>query len=250
MFKLKRVFVPKQKESDLFSFLQADMHSHLLAGIDDGVSTEQQAQTIIEEFISLGYRKIVTTPHITGDFYKNTPEIIHKKLADLKQHLAQNNVKINIEAAAEYYLDEHFLSLLQDKKPILCFGSKKYVLFETGFMNYAPFWEEAVFLMKANGYTPVLAHPERYSYVQEDFGFVEKMLTLDVLLQVNMLSLLGYYSKEAQKVAQKLIDARLPHFLASDCHHERHSKLLPQLQTNSYYKKLLNMKWLNKTLTQ
>ncbi|MFN3315506.1 MAG: tyrosine-protein phosphatase [Raineya sp.] len=246
MLKLKNIFT--QKISAGFSFLQADMHSHLLAGIDDGVATEMQAQSIIEDFISLGYRKIITTPHIMGDFYKNTPEIIQAKLTNLQNHLAQNCVDISVEAAAEYYLDEHFFGLLQNKSPILCFGKKKYVLFETGFLNYPSFVEEAIFLMKANGYTPVLAHPERYKYVQEDFKFVEKMLNLDVLLQVNMLSLVSYYSKEAQKVAQKLIDAKLPHFLASDCHHQRHSKHLLTLQTNSYYKKLMNIDWLNREL--
>ena len=248
MFKIKNFFTQKQAEP--FGFLQVDMHSHLLAGIDDGVSTEMQAQGIIEDFISLGYQKIITTPHIMSDFYKNTPEIIQAKLQSLQNHLAQNQIEITIEAAAEYYLDEHFLSLLQNKSPILCFGAKKYVLFETGFMNYPPFVEEAIFLMKSNGYTPILAHPERYQYVQQDFKFVEKMLNLDVLLQVNMLSLALYYSKEAQKTAQKLIDAKLPHFLASDCHHERHSKHLLTLQTNSYYKKLMNIDWLNKELVE
>lgn len=246
MFKLKNIFIEKQ--TDTFTFLQVDMHSHLLAGIDDGVSTEVQAQEVLEDFIALGYKKIVTTPHIMSDFYRNTPEIIGKKLSDLKNHLAANNTTIEVEAAAEYYLDEHFLRLLQEKKSLLCFGKEKYLLFEAGFINYPPFLEEAIFLMKANGYTPVLAHPERYRYVQEDFGFVEKMLKLDVLLQVNMLSLAAYYSKAAQKVAQKLIDANLPHFLASDCHNSHQSKLLQELQTNSYYKKLAKMEWLNRTL--
>ncbi|GAB4132107.1 MAG: capsular polysaccharide biosynthesis protein [Raineya sp.] len=246
LFRLKKNI--SEKQVGAFGFLQVDMHSHLLAGIDDGVTTETQAQNIIEDFRSLGYQKIITTPHIMSDFYKNTPEIIQKKLADLQNHLAQNKVNISVEAAAEYYLDENFLKLLQNKSPILCFGVKKYVLFETGFINYPSFVEEAIFLMKANSYTPVLAHPERYKYVQEDFRFVEKMLELGVLLQVNMLSLAAYYSREAQKIAQKLIDARLPHFLASDCHHERHSKHLIALQTNSYYKKLMNIDWLNKEL--
>ena len=246
MFKLRRTFTQKQSED--FSFLQVDMHSHLLAGIDDGVATETQAQEVLEDFRALGYKKIVTTPHIMGDFYKNTPEIIKKKLSDLKSHLAKNNIEIEVEAAAEYYLDEYFLKLLQEKEMLLCFGKQKYLLFETGFMNYPPFLEEAIFLIKANGYTPVLAHPERYRYIQEDFGFVERMLKLDVLLQINMLSLALYYSKEAQKVAQKLLDAGLPHFLASDCHNTRQSKQLQELQTNSYYKKLAKIGWLNKTL--
>lgn len=224
------------------------MHSHLLAGIDDGVATETQAQEVLEDFVALGYQKIVTTPHIMSDFYKNTPEIIQKKLIKLQNHLIDNNIKITIEAAAEYYLDEHLLHLLQEKKALLSFGKQKYLLFETGFMNYPPFLEEAIFLMKANGYTPVLAHPERYRYVQEDFNFIDRMLKQDVLLQVNMLSFFAYYSKEAQKVAQKLVDAQLPHFLASDCHNARQSKQLGELQTNSYYKKLQRIDWLNKFL--
>ena len=133
MFKLRRTFTQKQSED--FSFLQVDMHSHLLAGIDDGVATETQAQEVLEDFRALGYKKIVTTPHIMGDFYKNTPEIIKKKLSDLKSHLAKNNIEIEVEAAAEYYLDEYFLKLLQEKEMLLCFGKQKYLLFETKKLN-------------------------------------------------------------------------------------------------------------------
>ncbi len=232
----------------LFDFLKVDLHSHLLAGIDDGVQTEAQALEIIEQFLSYGFQKIITTPHILWDFYKNTPEIIHKKLEKLRLFLQENQIHIPIEAAAEYYLDEHFLQMLQKNEKLLSFGEKNYLLFETGLLNISAFWEEAVFLMKANGYQPILAHPERYIYIQNNFNFLEKMLNLGVLLQINILSLVGYYSVEVQKTAEKIIDARLPHFLASDCHHLRQAQSLQNLVQSFFFKKIQNYNWLNNTL--
>ncbi|WP_448529045.1 tyrosine-protein phosphatase [Raineya sp.] len=245
-----KLFARKKDTSTttLFDFLKVDLHSHLLAGIDDGVQTEAQALEIIEQFRSYGFQKIITTPHILWDFYKNTPEIIHNKLEKLRLFLQENQIHIPIEAAAEYYVDEHFLQLLQKHEKLLSFGEKNYLLFETGFLNIPAFWEEAIFLMKANGYQPILAHPERYVYVQNNFSFLEKMLNLGVLLQINILSLVGYYSLEAQKTAEKIVEARLPHFLASDCHHIRHAKTLQNLVQSSFFKKIQNYPWLNSTL--
>ncbi|MCS6794970.1 MAG: CpsB/CapC family capsule biosynthesis tyrosine phosphatase [Raineya sp.] len=244
-------FFTRKKEfstTSIFSFLQVDLHSHLLAGIDDGVQTESQALEIIELFQQYGYRKIITTPHILWDFYKNTPEIIRTKLEKLRFFLQENQIDLPVEAAAEYYVDEHFLQMLQNHENLLCFGEKKYLLFETGFLNYPAFWEEAIFLIKANGYQPVLAHPERYVYVQNDFNFLEKVLELGVLLQVNMLSLIGYYSLEAKKTAEKIIDANLAHFLATDCHHIRQAKTLQNLVQSPFFRKVQNYKWLNQSL--
>src|SRR6478735_7774612 len=87
--------------------LHIDLHSHLLAGIDDGVQSVEQAEEIIRHFKQLGYTKLITTPHVISDAYKNTPEIIREKLNELQQHLKKVEVSVEIQAAAEYYLDDY-----------------------------------------------------------------------------------------------------------------------------------------------
>lgn len=245
-----KIFARRAKipHKEIFDFLRVDLHSHLLAGIDDGVQIESQALEVVEVLQRYGFQKIVTTPHVLWDFYKNTPEIIKAKLAKLRFLLRENRLDITVEAAAEYYLDEHFLRMLQNKEDLLSFGEKKYLLFETGFFNLPAFWEEAVFLMKADGYQPVLAHPERYIYLQNNISILEEFLNLGVLLQINMLSLVGYYSIEAQRMAKKMIQANLPHFLATDCHNIKQAKALQTLVQQPFFKKVQSYPWLNCTV--
>src|SRR5215475_6479111 len=113
----------------IFSEIRTDMHSHLLPGIDDGAPNLDASVKLIKGMQQLGYKKLVTTPHILWDIYQNTNEIIQQKFVELKSRLQQENIDVAIEAAAEYYLDDHVAQLLAEKKPLLSFG-KKYVLVE------------------------------------------------------------------------------------------------------------------------
>jgi tyrosine-protein phosphatase YwqE len=243
---LKAIFGGNQKYSE--NFLYVDMHSHLLASIDDGVSSLEDAFHLIRKMRELGYRKIITTPHIIGDFYKNTPAIIHQKLKELQTFLDSKSFYFPVEAAAEYCVDEAFLEMLQQKQTMLSFGKEKYLLFETGFLNPPPFLEEAIFLMQAEGYKPVFAHPERYLYLHENFGYLERLKSMNVHLQINLISLTGYYSKESKKIVEKIIDADLVDFAASDCHHQRHLEALQNAQKSTYFKKLREKPLLNNSL--
>jgi tyrosine-protein phosphatase YwqE len=236
------------KKNSEYNTLQVDMHSHLLAAIDDGVGSLEESFEIIRKFRELGYKKIITTPHIMSDFYRNTPEIIQKKLKDLQDFLDNKAFYFPVEAAAEYYVDEAFVEMLKSKKNMLCFGKEHYLLFETGFMNPPPFLEEAIFLMQTEGYKPILAHPERYIYLYDNFSMLERILEMGVSLQLNLLSLTGYYSREAKKMSEKLIDANLVHFAASDCHSHKHFEALKESTKTSYYKKLTQKDLLNNTL--
>lgn len=114
--------------------LQVDIHSHLLPGLDDGVRTLEEAEEIILNFISLGYRHLITTPHVMSDAYRNTPAGIAEKLEELQAYLRKKNISIGISAAAEYYLDEQLFKMVETNQPLLTFGSR-YLLFETNFIT-------------------------------------------------------------------------------------------------------------------
>lgn len=236
----------KKKKPPVTGRLQTDIHSHLLPGLDDGVKTMEEAEEIILRFQSLGYTKLITTPHVISDSYKNTTAGIQQRLMDLREHLSQRNINMTIEAAAEYYLDEQLLEKL-DNEPLLTFGSK-YLLFETNFMTEPFNLKDFIFRANTKGYKPVLAHPERYLYLQNNLAKVEDILNRGVLLQVNISSITGYYSRPAHVTAQKLIDKGWVHLLGSDCHHLQHVQLVDKAQYLKYYEKALSLSLLNNTL--
>jgi len=227
--------------------LVTDIHSHLLPELDDGVQSFEQAEEIILGFQQLRYTKLITSPHVMSDAYRNTNETILEKLKLLQQYLLSKKIYITIESAAEYYLDEVLYKRIEHKEPLLTFG-KNYLLFETNFLNEPLNLKDFIFIATSNGYTPVLAHPERYLYLQNDFNKLQDLLDRGILFQVNTSSITGYYSKPAQQTAFKLIDMKQVHFLGSDCHHIKQIRLLESTQHMKYFRKALELPLLNNSL--
>jgi protein-tyrosine phosphatase len=227
--------------------LKVDIHSHLLAGIDDGVKSIDEAVEIILKFQQLGYKKLITTPHIMSDVYRNTPAIIEGKLHELNNALSEKKIDMTVEAAAEYYLDETLFHKIERNEKVLTFGNK-YLLFETNFMNEPFNLKEFIFLATTKGYKVVLAHPERYMYIHEQFKKAEDLFDRGVLFQINASSISGFYSKAIQKLAFKLIDKKMIHWIGSDCHQLSHAYLLEKSIPQKYYQKALDLPLLNNTL--
>jgi len=96
-----------------FSDIGIDMHSHILPGVDDGAPTVKESIMMIKRFQELGFKKLIATPHIMADYYRNTPDTINKALDQLREELVRQNIDMPIEAAAEYYLDETFESKIK-----------------------------------------------------------------------------------------------------------------------------------------
>lgn len=228
------------------------MHSHLLPGLDDGAETVAHSLDLLRALRELGFRKLIMTPHIMGDFYKNTPAGIRAALQVLREAAAAAGLgDVALDCAAEYYLDEFLGRKLADGTEMLTFGGdKRYLLFETSYMNEPLNLFETIFALQAQGYRPVLAHPERYTYLYGRFAEIEKLRRdHGVLLQVNLNSLAGYYSPAAKKVAEQLIDGSLVDFVGTDAHHLRHTDtLLQQALPQPYMEKLLQLPLLNNTL--
>src|SRR5690606_2489169 len=121
---------PEVHEDLNLSWLEVDMHSHLIPGIDDGSKTMEESLNLVKRLSDYGLRKIITTPHIMSEYYRNTPEIISMGLEDLRRAVKNEGVSIEIEAAAEYYMDEIFLEKIKNGEEILTFGDN-YILVET-----------------------------------------------------------------------------------------------------------------------
>lgn len=221
------------------------MHSHLLAGLDDGVKTHEEAIEIIQNFARLGYTKMITTPHIMSDYYRNEPEQILAKLEELNSILKEREIPITVEAAAEYYLDETLIAKLDEQKQLLTFGTK-HLLFETNFYSEPFQLNEFIFNAITQGYKPVLAHPERYQYMSAQKA--EDLKDRGVLLQVNIPSLVGFYGKQVERMAVRLIDGGFIDMVGSDCHNLLQFNALEEAFKNKNFKKALDLRLLNNLL--
>src|ERR1041385_777256 len=120
-----RIF-SKSKTEDGYSLgmLKADMHSHLIPGIDDGAPDTKTSLELIKGMMELGYSKLITTPHIMWDMYRNNREIILLKLEELRKAVKEQGWEVEIQAAAEYFLDDHLLELLKGSTPLLALSGK------------------------------------------------------------------------------------------------------------------------------
>lgn len=229
------------------SVLKTDMHSHFIPGIDDGARDTDDSLEMLAEMHALGYRKVVTTPHIMSDGYRNTPEIILKGLERLKKAVKEAGIEIEVEAAAEYYFDYDFEKSISQKNK-LTFGNN-YLLWEMSFMNKPDNINEVIFEMIMNGYKPVLAHVERYPFWHNDFAVYEDLANRGTLLQLNINSIAGQYGAPTKKAAEWLIDNNMISFLGTDCHNIRHLATVRKALTEKYMHKVLaSGKLLNSTL--
>jgi len=237
---------PKLDPIDL-SVFKSDIHSHLIPGIDDGSPNMEASIKMVKKFVDLGYKKIVTTPHVMCDYYQNTPDKILKGLDELREELQKQNVKIDISAAAEYNLDDGLQALI-DKKEILTFGDK-HVLFELPFMQEPRNLQEIIFNFQMAGYKPILAHPERYTFWYDEFEKYDELKSRGVLLQMNLLSLTNHYSPQTRKIAEKMVDANLVDAVGTDCHRIENLRMLEDHLNLKHIHKLANQeKLFNKTL--
>jgi protein-tyrosine phosphatase len=235
-------FLKKEQVAADISRLGVDIHSHLLPGIDDGAQTLEHSIAMINKFVELGYKKLITTPHIMSDAYPNTPETIHAALALVQAEISRLNIPIEISAAAEYYADEYFLQLI-DKEPLLTFAHN-HVLFEFSFHEPPLHTDELIFKLQANNYKPMLAHYERYDFFTSTHKAAE-LREKGVSIQVNINSLTGHYGPQAKKIAEDLIDEKLVDLLGSDCHRIEHLMLLEKNLSQKYFHKMLDLEVLN-----
>ena len=228
-----------------FSVLKTDIHSHFIPGIDDGSPDMETSILLIKKMQELGYSRVITTPHVMSDFYKNSSETILKGLAAVRSELKLQNINMDINAAAEYYLDFDFEQKI-GKEKFLTFGDN-YILVELSFMQVPNNLFDIVFKLQMEGYKVVLAHPERYGYYnQEDY---DNLIIRGVLLQINLLSLIGYYSPQIQQKAKELIAKNQVSFVGTDCHNMNHAELYEKCQTKKAWHDLVNSgKLLNATL--
>jgi protein-tyrosine phosphatase len=218
-----------------------DIHSHLLPGIDDGAKDLNASIALIEKMSSYGIKSFITTPHILGDVYPNTPEIIKSKLQTVKNELLKRNITdISIDAAAEYMMDEQFSEMIEKDEKLLTLKDN-HVLVEMSYFSPPINLYEVLFKLQLKGYKPVLAHPERYNFYHTDFKSYYKLKQAGCLFQLNLLSLTEHYGKDVRKISKTLLKENLYDFVGTDTHHQRHLEMLLKIGNKSNFKKIKHL---------
>jgi len=208
-----------------FGGLRSDIHSHLIPGIDDGSPDMETSVNLIRGLIGLGYKKIITTPHINADIFPNTPDIIRSGQVVVTEELRRLGIDVEFRAAAEYLMDEQFSRLLTSGEPMLTLKDNL-VLVELSFAVPAINLREILFEMQLKGYQPVLAHPERYLYFGANKKWYDQLRDAGCFFQLNLLSFAGHYGPETRQLAEYLAKKQYVDFLGTDLHNEKHLEVL------------------------
>lgn len=246
-----RLFGSKKKEQGNrvvdanydWGFVGIDMHSHLIPGIDDGAQTVEDSILLIKRMMDMGFRGAVTTPHVKHEHYPNTTETINTGLNVLRTALHEQQINFPIRAAAEYYIDDSFMALLETQ-PLLTVTDNQ-VLVELSFMSEPMGLADILFKIQTLGYKPILAHPERYQYMHERPQIYEDLRNRGCYLQLNTNSLTGYYGKGVKQMAEKLLANGLYDYCGSDMHHEKHANVLQSVLRSPHIETMMQQSFLN-----
>lgn len=234
------LFSKKKSRGEKFDFavLKTDIHSHLLPGIDDGAKDLETSLQLIRGMKELGYQKLITTPHIIWDMYRNTPAIINDKLELVQEAIKKEGIEIEIHAAAEYFLDEHVEELLKTRQPLLTIsGNKVLVEFSLAFPSLNI--KDILFDMQMQGYQPVIAHPERYIYLQQNKEFYRELKDIGCLFQLNLLALSGFYGRSVKDLAEYLLNNDFYDLVGTDLHQSRHLEELQHVEMTAPLRKAI-----------
>lgn len=200
-----------------------DIHSHILPGIDDGAKNIDESLEMISEMKNLGFSKIIATPHTYNGVYNNTNDSIKKSFKIIEN---ANAVDIKISFASEYMLDESLIKKAEEMSILTI--KDQYVLVEMSYQSPPINLYEIIFKLVLNDYKPILAHPERYRFLFNDFKQYYKLKKHGCKFQINLFSAVGFYGSDILNITEKLIKNDLVDFVGSDIHKPSQIRLFDQ----------------------
>lgn len=232
-------FSRKKSDPSALAWLKSDMHSHLIPGIDDGSPDIETSIKMIKGLVNFGFKKLITTPHVLSDLYPNSSETILNGMQELKKAVSEEGIEVELHAAAEYFIDDHFEKKLKDKEPLLTISENK-VLVEFSMIT-APFdLKDVLFELQIQGYQPIIAHPERYIYIKNRLSFFEDLRATDCLFQINLLSTTGFYGTAVQELTDFLIKNEYYDYVGTDLHNDKQIEALQKVANAPAYLRLKN----------
>jgi len=196
---------------------ERDSHCHILPGIDDGPKDDHGALAIARLLCEMGVRKVVATPHVISDVYPNSTAKISAAVDALRRLFSASGLGIEVEAGAEYYAEGELLDRIE-RRDLLAFGAEKYVLFESPVERRPMVLEDIAFSLASAGYTPLLAHVERYAFLRKDPDAVAHLREIGVRFQVNHPSFHLPKTSGRGEMARSLYVKGLVDVLGTDMH--------------------------------
>lgn len=197
-----------------------DIHSHVLNEIDDGARSLKESIVILKKLQEIGFTHIIATPHyIPGSQFVSNNYQKNEKWENLIQELKKEEMMIPLYLGNEIFIDSSINSLLQ-KKEITSLNGSRYLLLEFPVSRPIHDMLEILFYLRNKGYIPIIAHPERYLYLQENHNLILDFLKMGCLFQGNLANVLEKYGVQAKKLFLYMLKNNQYHFLATDVHHE------------------------------
>ncbi len=216
----------KSKVDPIFEILGVDMHNHLLPGVDDGSKSIEMTMSCIRTMWEVGYKKIYVTPHFQFPRFPNDEEDIKQRYLEMCKVIRGEGIEMElIGVGGEYRIDDSF-EQRANKNRFLTIGKEEYVLLELSLHHPRMGFEQTIYDLQMQDREVILAHPERYVYLDNNSKQLEKLKDQGVLFQCNVLSLSGFYGREAKRKALDMIDRGWIDFLGTDMHNEVYAKAL------------------------
>ena len=242
------LFKKKSEARPIFAALGTDMHCHLVPQVDDGSKCIEESIDCLNTLKAVGYNKVIITPHFQHPRFPNKEDDIVRRYEEVKRAAREAGVEIEIAGiGGEYRIDSGFKQRLEE--PRFLKVADKYVLVEFSLHQQMMGCDEMIFDMQMKGYEVILAHPERYPYLNVHGERMEQLKNQGVYFQVNVLSLGGFYGEEAKKRAQQLIEKGWVEFLGTDTHNSLYARALVDLSNNRKVERFLEKyEFMNKTL--
>ena len=226
-----------------------DFHTHILPNLDDGSQSVEETFNLIKEAEKAGFDSIISTSHYVENYYESSVEERQEWINALSGTLEKENINVKLYLGNEVYFSENIIQLLTENK-LATMNNSKYMLFEFP-MNVKPInVYDVIYEMLQNKITPILAHPERYRFVQQDPSLIYELIDSGVLMQSNYASILGWYGERAEILVKKFLESNMISFLGSDVHKQntiypRMTKILEKLEDIIGKDKLYELTTLN-----
>lgn len=196
-----------------------DIHSHIIFDVDDGSKSIEESIELLRQMKEVGFDNVIMTPHyIANTEYDATNDIKLEKLEILRNEVKKEKIDINLYLGNEIYISNHILEDIKDGNNYTL-NNSKYLLFELPFHNQILNLEDTIYELKISGFTPILAHPERYDYFQDNYKLVDKLKEEGLLFQCNFASITGFYNKRSQKLMKYMLKKGYVDYLGTDIHH-------------------------------
>ncbi len=218
------LFAKKTKEPvDIcppFEAIKVDIHSHLIPSVDDGSPDLETSVALVRHMSDLGFNRLITTPHVS-ELYPNDNQKLVDGLHKLNTQLKIENIDVHVSVAAEYMINDVFERKIRSEEPLMTLPNN-HILVELSHLSEPANLHKVLEMLINRGFTPILAHPERYRYYNNNLMQYQRLINAGCHLQVNVLSLDGYYGRMVSDCAWALLNNYMIEFIGSDIHHHRH----------------------------